>query len=74
MSQAGALAGEPGLLLSGRSYMAQGMEQPRTDRFTWLPLGDPASAFYTDDGMLISNAAQPKGRGFFDSLTMVVIN
>lgn len=61
-------------LLPGRSYMAQGMEQLRTDRFAWLPLGDPASTFYTDDGMLISNAAQPKGRGFFDSLTMVVIN
>lgn len=72
VSQAGALAGEP--LLLGHSYMAQGMEQLRKDQFTWLPLGDPASAFYADDCMLISNTAQPKGRGFFDSLTTVMIN
>jgi len=61
-------------LLPGRSYIAQGMEQLRKDQFAWLPLGDPASTFYTDDCVLISNAAQPKGRGFFDSLTMIVIN
>lgn len=56
--------------------MALGTEQPRKDKFTWLLLMPfyNANTFYTDDCMLISNTAQPKGRGCFDSLTMVVIN
>lgn len=70
----GSTGRRPWPLHPGYSYMALGIEQPRKDKFTWLSLGDPANTFFTDDWVLISNTAQPKGRGCFDSLTMVVIN
>lgn len=70
----GSTGRRPWPLHPGYSSMALGIEQPRKDKFTWLSLGDPANTFSTDDCMLISNTAQPKGRGCFDSSTMVVIN